>query len=548
MQPSTHQTAPGASVAGLPAGLLAVVVVAGSAGLFATFWDDAWHTDLGRDQATIPPHLLLYASMGVIGAVVAAWGLVALRRTRSLPAVWRQPPLLLAATGGTVTLAALPIDAAWHASFGRDAVLWSPPHMLAVFGSLALLVGFLAAARPGTSPWILTGLGALLLGSAVVPVLEFETDVPQFSEALYLPVLLAAALFAAMVLRQVIPGPLPVVRAVGIYVLLRVAIMIGLVGLGRSTPDLPLAILGLAAVDLPWRTAAARYASGAAGVALILLAASTAGLASVDTGAVAFVAVPALAVFLAVVAAQVRRSSRVEGPALLMLVALAVALVPSVADAHDPGQGRAIAPVRLTGASDGRGTITITADSANDCAALPPRRLLARRAGRIVTGALTATGHCRYAGQVHLPATGRWFVYVELRPAGFEVEAWLPVDASSANRVVQHRQLYLPAGRTQGAGLPGSQVAAGIVLYALGALLLALIVGQVRGLARARQTASQGCCCVTSSRDMPKLQPGPAITWPRPARRMRRPADGSPAPPPPARNARAERSAPTHAQ
>ena len=73
MQPSTHQPAPGASVAGLPAGLLVLVVVAGSAGLFATFWDDAWHTDLGRNQATIPPHLLLYASMATIGAVVAAW-------------------------------------------------------------------------------------------------------------------------------------------------------------------------------------------------------------------------------------------------------------------------------------------------------------------------------------------------------------------------------------------------------------------------------------------------------------------------------------------
>jgi hypothetical protein len=462
------------------------VVVAGSAGLFATFWDDAWHTDLGRDQATIPPHLLLYASMATIGAVVAAWGLSALRRDWSPAAVWRQSPLLLAAAGGAVTLAALPIDAAWHNAFGRDAVLWSPPHMLAVFGSLALLVGFLGAERPDVPPWILTGLGALLLGSAVVPVLEFETDVPQFSETLYLPVLLAAALFAAMVLRQVIPGPLPVVRAVGIYVLVRVAITLGLVGLGRSTPDLPLAILGLAAVDLPWRTAATRYASGAAGVALILLAASAAGLASVDPGAVALVAVPGLVVFLVVVAAQIRWSSQIHGAPLLLvvLVAVAVALSPASADAHDPGQGRPIAPVTLTGTSDGHGTITITADSANDCAALPPRRLLARRAGQTVTGTLTATGHCRYAGHVRVPATGRWFVYVELRPPGFEVEAWLPVDATSPNRLVQHRQLYLPAGRTQGARPPGSEVAAGIALYALGALLLALIIRQVRDPAR----------------------------------------------------------------
>ena len=172
------------------------------------------------------------------------------------------------------------------------------------------------------------------------------------------------------------------------------------------------------------------------------------------------------------------------GALLLVAGAVAVALSPASADAHDPGQGRPIAPVMLTGTSDGRGTITITADSANDCAALPPRRLLARRAGQTITGTLTATGHCRYAGQVHAPATGRWFVYVELRPPGFEVEAWLPVDASRANRLVQHRQLYLPAGRTQGAPLPGSEVAAGIVLYALGALLLALIIRQVRGPAR----------------------------------------------------------------
>src|SRR4029450_10869562 len=322
MQPSSHRTARGAGVAGLPAGLLALVVAARSAGLFATFWDDAWHTDLGRDQATIPPHLLLYASMATIGAVVAAWGLSALRRGWAPAAVWRRPPLLLAAAGGAVTLAALPIDAAWHNTFGRDAVLWSPPHMLAVFGSLALLVGFLGAARPDVPPWILTGLGALLLGSAVVPVLEFETDVPQFSETLYLPVLLAAALVAALVLRQVIPGPLPVVRAVGIYVLVRVAITLGLVGLGRSTPDLPLAILGLAAVELPWRTAATRYASGAAGVARRLLAASGAGLASGEPGAVALVAVPGLVVFLVVVVAQIRWSSQIRGAPLLLLVVL----------------------------------------------------------------------------------------------------------------------------------------------------------------------------------------------------------------------------------
>jgi hypothetical protein len=474
------------SVTRLVPGILLLVVVAGAAALFATYWDDAWHTDLGRDDATIPPHLLLYGSVTVIGAVVVAWGLAALQRRRSLLAVLRQPPLLLAATGAAVTLAAAPIDAAWHAAFGRDAVLWSPPHLFGVFGTLVLIVGLAAGARPDTPSWILTGLGALLLGSAVVPVLEFETDVPQFAEVLYLPVLLAGALFAAAMLRALVPGPLPVVRAVGTYLLLRVAITAGLAGLGRSTPDLPLAILGLAAVDLPWPTATARYAAGAAGVALTTWLASALGLASVTAEAVAVVAVPALALFAAVPLAAARRVRPLGGAALILLLGVAAALWPRPAAAHDPGQGRPIAPVTLTTTSDGHGTLTITAEPADACGTLTPARVVARRAGQTITGALAATGRCRYAGTVSVPATGRWFLYVELRDAGHMVEAWLPVDAGRPGRLVQHRQLYQPTGRAEGAGPPTGEVVFGALLYAVGGLLLGLTVLQVRRLASPR--------------------------------------------------------------
>ena len=63
-----------------------------------------------------------------------------------------------------------------------------------------------------------------------------------------------------------------------------------------------------------------------------------------------------------------------------------------------------------------------------------------------------------------------------------------------------------------------------------------------------RLIPGRGRCCVVRSQGMAEPRPPPGIRWPRPARRTRPPAAGSPAPPPPARNGRGERSARTHAQ
>ncbi|MFI9557591.1 esterase/lipase family protein [Nonomuraea endophytica] len=81
----------------LSAPAVCLVVVAGFASLFATYWDDAWHTDIGRDDALIPPHLLLFGSVAVVGLVVAGWGLRSLVAAGSMAAAFRQRPLLLVA-------------------------------------------------------------------------------------------------------------------------------------------------------------------------------------------------------------------------------------------------------------------------------------------------------------------------------------------------------------------------------------------------------------------------------------------------------------------
>src|SRR3954471_1430887 len=156
----------------LSPGAGAVIALAGTGALLGTSWDDAWHTDLDRDSAWIPPHLLLYGAVAVVGLVVAGWGARVLAATRSVRAVLRHRPLLTAGLGGVATLAAAPVDGWWHATFGRDAVLWSPPHVLVIFASAAMVTGVLAGLPGDRGRWVAVALGGLLLGDLAAGVIE----------------------------------------------------------------------------------------------------------------------------------------------------------------------------------------------------------------------------------------------------------------------------------------------------------------------------------------------------------------------------------------
>ncbi len=79
------------------------VLTGGAVALFATYWDEAWHTDIGRDSAWIAPHLLLYGAMAVAGSAIAAWGVRTWWTTRSLRTARDADgtPLLIAGEPGT---------------------------------------------------------------------------------------------------------------------------------------------------------------------------------------------------------------------------------------------------------------------------------------------------------------------------------------------------------------------------------------------------------------------------------------------------------------
>ena len=120
-------------------------------------WDIQWHVRIGRDSFWIPPHVMTYG--GVTLMVLASFGVLALDTWRSLRGaraargtervfgVTGTPGFLLAACGIALTVIAAPIDDLWHRLFGIDVTLWSPPHLLGLFGVTINTLGCALIAR-----------------------------------------------------------------------------------------------------------------------------------------------------------------------------------------------------------------------------------------------------------------------------------------------------------------------------------------------------------------------------------------------------------------
>ncbi len=462
-------------------------LVGGIVALFGTYWDDAWHTDRGRDSFTIPPHLLLYGGVLVIGAAAVLWAVILFRQEHRLQSVTRYPPLLLALIGDVVTLASAPIGNAWHTAFGRDAVLWSPPHLLGIVGLLTVGSGMLLAVsqQSGRRGYLVTSaVGALVLCVSLVPVMEYESDVPQFASVWYLPVLTVGSLIALTLLHAASQrhwiGTASALLSTG----LRAGIILFLLFLGFSLPLLPLIIVPALVFDATarWRWpriiravlyALAVYASyvpylnfllGGIHVTLIDVMVGLPLAALVNWLVLTVVEAPTL---------QLRRL-----PAAIFLVGCLFLLVPGQALAHDPGQGNEIGQMRLTATVRGStATLSASVTSTLACDQLEPRTLEARRSGETIAGPLRQVVPCQFQGVIQLPDRGRWFVYAELTDHGQKVETWLPVITGGAvthfGKLASLYELEAVSGST-------IEVLSSILLYILILALFSAILLVVR--------------------------------------------------------------------
>lgn len=463
----------------LPLPLLLVVLCGAAAALFGGYWDDAWHTERGRDQFLIAPHVLIYGGVAFAGGALAVWTLRVVR-SRGLGSLLDHRPLGLGLLSVTVTLASGPIDNAWHLAFGRDSVIWSPPHVFGILGSAGIGIAVLAELRDWgdrSGRWLRPLAGGFVLAAFNFLVVEYETDVPQFDSVWYLPALGVLAAFALGVVGLLSPRRFAGTEAALVQLFFVAAVGGWLLLLGFDAPKLPLLVAPAAVLDLSRHRLRALPRAALFVVALyvpyvfsfdLLGEGVRMGTSDVLIGVpIAFVAVAAVFAGLSPRRpGKVRLGVPAAGAVMLLLV------LPASAGAHDPGQGPDRGSMRLVVSAQGR-LISLDASPAGGCRGLGKKgELVARRAGRALAAPLQRQG-CSFRGRVKVPSRGRWFVYADLRKDGQTIESWLPLKVGSGRAARAAADRYAYRSKDSAAG-PGEWLVGGALYLLAFAFLLAL--------------------------------------------------------------------------
>ena len=467
-----------------PLWIVAVAFAGAVSALAGGYWDDAWHTERGRDTFFVPPHIAIYAGITVAGGALTLWAALAVRAGHSVRTVLAHKPLALALLSVGVTLASGPIDNIWHEAFGKDAVFWSPPHMLGIAGTLALAAAILAefAQQGRRSSHVVSAIaGALVLAAAAFPVVEYDTDVPQFDNAWYLPALALCSAIGLVIVRLASDRRYAATEAAAVHLVFIAAVAAFLVAVDFPTPGLPLLIPAAAVLDLTTRARWPAWGQAAAfTAALYAVYVPVRNWAGdgvyIDLDDVLIGLPIAFLASWAVLATATRRSSlwsrsrrRLPAAATAVLL-LSLAVAPAVM-AHDPGQGKDAGELNLTVTAQDRAITLMGEARGANCQGLEARSLAVRRAGQTLRAPLELTG-CRFTGRIVVPDRGRWFVYAELRRDGREIESWLPVEAGDGTRRNHDAARYAYEPDDSSAG--SAQFVAGILLYAgMAALVVA---------------------------------------------------------------------------
>jgi hypothetical protein len=186
-------------------------------------WDVSWHRSIGRDTFWTPAHLAIQAC-GVMAAVICGYlilvntfGQSAKLKTTSVNVLGFRAPLgaFIAAWGGIAMITSAPFDNWWHAAYGLDVKIVSPPHTLLILGMRAVSVGILflilaamnRASTDGTAHGeqtfkqlqrIFLYVGGLIISGQMFFLIEYTWDVKLHSVIGYIAMGIALPLAFAM--------------------------------------------------------------------------------------------------------------------------------------------------------------------------------------------------------------------------------------------------------------------------------------------------------------------------------------------------------------
>jgi len=127
-------------------------VLAVTSAMIGGHWDISWHSSIGRDSFWTPAHVAIYLC-GLLAGVAFGYIILSTSFSKSSPLaessvhIWgSRAPLgaFIASWGGIVMLASAPFDNWWHAAYGLDVKIVSPPHMMLFVGVYGVQLGTLA--------------------------------------------------------------------------------------------------------------------------------------------------------------------------------------------------------------------------------------------------------------------------------------------------------------------------------------------------------------------------------------------------------------------
>lgn len=188
-------------------------------------WDVSWHRSIGRDSFWTPAHMAIYAC-GVLAAVVCGYlifattfGRSAEMKRVSVSVLGFRAPLgaFIAAWGGIAMLTSAPFDNWWHAAYGLDVKIVSPPHTLLILGIRAVGVGVLFLILSAMNRALESGatgesgyrslqrlflyLGGLILGGQMFFLIEYTWDIELHGSTAYAAMAMAVPVVLAMLSR-----------------------------------------------------------------------------------------------------------------------------------------------------------------------------------------------------------------------------------------------------------------------------------------------------------------------------------------------------------